>query len=293
MTSSHSVAVLLTAFNGIKWIEEQVESIFYQKDVNIDIYISIDLSNDGTYEWCQELALKNSNVNILPYGNHFGGAAKNFYRLIKEVDICKYDYISLADQDDIWLPDKISRAIKIINVRGLDGYSSNVIAFWEDGRKQLIRKSYPQNKFDYYFESAGPGCTFLLKQQSLKKFKDFLIKNWTLVNEVSLHDVMIYAFFRELSMVWYIDDIPKLYYRQHTNNQIGANVNWRSYLNRLKKIKNKWARREVQKIINLLKPYSKDKISLNYFFLIINFNKLRRRFRDRIILLLMNLIRLF
>ena len=133
MTSSHSVAVLLTAFNGIKWIEEQVESIFYQKDVNIDIYISIDLSNDGTYEWCQELALKNSNVNILPYGNHFGGAAKNFYRLIKEVDICKYDYISLADQDDIWLPDKISRAIKIINVRGLDGYSSNVIAFWEDG----------------------------------------------------------------------------------------------------------------------------------------------------------------
>ena len=293
MTSSHSVAVLLTAFNGIKWIEEQVESIFNQKDVNIDIYISIDLSNDGTYEWCQELALKNSNVNILPYGNHFGGAAKNFYRLIKEVDICKYDYISLADQDDIWLPDKISRAIKIINVRKLDGYSSNVIAFWEDGRKQLIRKSYPQNKFDYYFESAGPGCTFLLKQQSLKKFKDFLIKNWILINEVSLHDVMIYAFFRELSMVWYIDDIPKLYYRQHTNNQIGANVNWRSYLNRLKKIKNKWARREVQKIINLLKPYSKDKISLNYFFLIINFNKLRRRFRDRIILLLMNLIRLF
>ena len=293
MTSSHSVAVLLTAFNGIKWIEEQVESIFNQKDVNIDIYISIDLSNDGTYEWCQDLALKNSNVNILPYGNHFGGAAKNFYRLIKEVDICKYDYISLADQDDIWLTDKISRAIKIINVRKLDGYSSNVIAFWEDGRKQLIRKSYPQNKFDYYFESAGPGCTFLLKQQSLKKFKDFLIKNWTLVNEVSLHDVMIYAFFRELSMVWYIDDVPKLFYRQHTNNQIGANVNWRSYLNRLKKIKNKWARREVQKIINLLKPYSKDKISLNYFFLIINFNKLRRRFRDRIILLLMSLIRLF
>ena len=76
MTSSLSVAVLLAAFNGIKWIEEQVESIFNQKDVNIDIYISIDLSNDGTYEWCQELALKNSNVNILPYGNHFWWCCK-------------------------------------------------------------------------------------------------------------------------------------------------------------------------------------------------------------------------
>lgn len=293
MTSNPSVAVLLTAFNGIKWIREQIESIFNQKDVDIKIYISVDLSNDGTYEWCKQLALKNSNVNILPYGNHFGGAAKNFYRLIKEVDFSKYDYISLADHDDIWLPQKISRAIKIINVKKLDGYSSNVIAFWQDGRKQFIKKSYPQNKFDYYFESAGPGCTFLLKQQSLKKFKDFLIKNWTLVNDVKLHDWMIYAFFRELSMVWYIDDIPSMYYRQHTNNQIGANFNLRSYFSRFKKIKNKWARNEVQKIINLLKPYSKNRISLNYFFLIINFNKLRRRYRDRLFLLFINLIRLF
>ena len=83
MTSNPTVAVLLAAFNGIKWIEEQIESILNQKDVNLDIYISIDLSNDGTYEWCEELAIKNSNVNILPYGNHFGSAGKNFFRLIK------------------------------------------------------------------------------------------------------------------------------------------------------------------------------------------------------------------
>ena len=293
MTSNPSVAVLLAAFNGIKWIEEQVNSILNQRGVDIEVYISVDVSTDGTYEYCQNLASKNANIFILPYGDHFGGAAKNFFRLIKDVDFNQYDYISLADQDDIWLSDKISRAIEIMNVRKLDGFSSNVIAFWEDGRKQLIRKSYPQNKFDYYFESAGPGCTFVMKQQSLKKFKDFLTENWNLVNEVSLHDLMIYAFFRELSMAWYIDEIPKLYYRQHSNNQIGANTNWRSYLNRFKKIKNKWARSEIQKIINLLKPYSKEKINLNYFFLIINFNKLRRRFRDRIILLLMNLIRLF
>ena len=49
MTSNPSVAVLLAAFNGIKWIEEQVKSIFNQKDINIHIYISVDLSNDGTY----------------------------------------------------------------------------------------------------------------------------------------------------------------------------------------------------------------------------------------------------
>ena len=293
MTNKPSVAVLLAAHNGIEWIKEQIDSIFQQKEVNIFIFISVDVSSDGTFEWCKELNEKNSCVKVLPYGNHFGGAAKNFYRLIKEVDISKYDYISLADQDDIWLSDKISRAIKIIKARKLDGYSSNVVALWEDGRKQFIKKSYPQKKFDYYFESAGPGCTFLLKQQSLKKFKEFLIENWTLVNKVSLHDWMIYAFFRELSMVWHIDDIPSLYYRQHSNNQIGANFNWKSYQNRFQKIKNKWYRNEVQKIINLLKSYSKNKMCLDYFFLIINFNKLRRRHRDRIILFFMNLIRIF
>lgn len=138
MTVNPSVAVLLTAFNGIKWINEQVNSILNQKEVDIDIYISVDVSSDGTYEWCQNLSSKKANVYILPYGDHFGGAAKNFFRLIKDVDFNMYDYISLADQDDIWLTDKISRAIKLIVEKKLDGYSSNAIAFWEDGQRNLL-----------------------------------------------------------------------------------------------------------------------------------------------------------
>ena len=293
MTDNPSVAVLLTAYNGIEWIEEQVDSIFNQKDVNIDIYISVDVSSDGTYEWCQDLALKNTSVNILPYGNHFGGAAKNFFRLIKDVDFNSYDYISLSDQDDIWLPKKVSRAIRLIRDKKLEACSSNVIAFWKDGREQLINKSYSQKKFDYYFESAGPGCTFLFKQESIKKFKIFLIDNWTLVNEVELHDWMIYAYFRTFSMRWYIDKNPSIYYRQHENNQIGANIYWQAYLARLKKIKNGWYRDEVQKIVSLLKPHAKETISLDRFFLIINFYKLRRRLRDALVLLFMNILRLF
>ena len=293
MTDSPSVAVLLTAYNGITWIEEQVDSILNQKNVNIDLYISVDLSSDGTHEWCQELALKNTSVNMLPYGDCFGGAAKNFFRLIKDVDFNGYDYISLADQDDIWLPEKISRAIKLIKDRKLEGYSSNVIAFWEDGREQVIDKSYPQKKYDYYFESAGPGCTFMFKKQSLKKFKIFLTENWDLVNEVKLHDWMIYAYFRSFSMLWYIDKTPSMYYRQHKNNQIGANYYWKSYLSRLKKINSGWYHNEVQKIIALLKPYSRDDMKFSKLFLIINFYKLRRRLRDAIILLLSNIIRLF
>ena len=88
-----SIAVLLSAHNGICWIEEQVISILSQRDVSIKIFISIDRSTDNTFEWCKNFARKNNNINLLPYGEKFGGAAKNFFRLIRDVDFSYYDYI--------------------------------------------------------------------------------------------------------------------------------------------------------------------------------------------------------
>lgn len=293
MNKNSSVAVLLAAYNGINCIKEQVESILNQTDVDIDLFISVDLSNDGTYEWCKELSLNNENVKLLKYGDQFGGAAKNFFRLIKDVDLNLYDYVSLADQDDIWLPHKLSRGIKFIIDRNLDAYSSNVIALWKDGRKNFTDKSYSQKQFDYYFEAAGSGCTYIFKKNSIQKFKEFLINNWNRVNEVELHDWMIYAYFRSVSMLWYIDKTSSMYYRQHENNQIGANTNLKAYIGRLKKINNKWYSREVQKIVSLLKPHAKETITLNRVFLIINFYKLRRRPRDAIVLLLINILGMF
>lgn len=44
------VAVLLAAYNGMQWIKEQIDTVFNQQDVDVTIYISVDLSTDGTYE---------------------------------------------------------------------------------------------------------------------------------------------------------------------------------------------------------------------------------------------------
>ncbi|MBT5490947.1 glycosyltransferase, partial [bacterium] len=98
----------------MEWIEEQVASISSQKNTSIEIFISVDLSNDKTYEWCQNLARNNSYIKVLPYGERFGGAAKNFYRLIRDVDFSYFDYIALSDQDDIWDSDKLHHAISVI-----------------------------------------------------------------------------------------------------------------------------------------------------------------------------------
>ena len=293
MNNSSSIAVLLAAYNGIEWIEEQVASISSQKNTSIEIFISVDLSNDKTYEWCQNLARNNSYIKVLPYGERFGGAAKNFYRLIRDVDFSYFDYIALSDQDDIWDSDKLHHAISVIEKDNLDGYSGNVIAFWSDGQERLLKKNFPQKRFDYFFEAAGPGCTYVFKQQAIQKFKKFLIKNWTKVNLVELHDWMIYAYFRSQGMKWKIDSKSLMRYRQHDNNQVGLNYGLKAYLIRSKKIKAKWYRNEVQKIIYLLNGRSSQDISLKKLFLTKNFWHLRRRPRDAIFLLFIIIFQIF
>jgi len=288
-----SVAVLLSAYNGISWIEEQVASIICQKNTSIEIFISVDLSNDKTYEWCQDFAKENVNINVLPYGERFGGAAKNFFRLIRDVDLSYFDYISLSDQDDVWDSEKLSHAIRAIEQDDLDGYSSDVTAFWSNGREKLVKKSSPQKKLDYFFEAAGPGCTYVLRQKSAQKFKNFLIKNWESVNQVELHDWMIYAYFRSQGMKWKIDNKSLMHYRQHRYNQVGLNSGLKAYLIRFNKIKTKWYRDEVQKIIYLLNGSSSQDISLKKLFLIKNFWHLRRRPRDAIFLLFIIILQIF
>lgn len=293
MNNSPSIAVLLAAYNGMEWIEEQVASISSQKNTSIQIFISVDLSNDKTYEWCQNLARNNSYIKVLPYGERFGGAAKNFYRLIRDVDFSYFDYIALSDQDDIWDSDKLHHAISVIEKDNLDGYSGNVIAFWSDGQERLVKKNFPQKRFDYFFEAAGAGCTYVFKQQAIQKFKKFLIKNWTKVNLVELHDWMIYAYFRSQGMKWKIDSKSLMRYRQHDNNQVGLNYGLKAYLIRSKKIKAKWYRNEVQKIIYLLSGRSSQDISLKKLFLTKNFWHLRRRPRDAIFLLFIIIFQIF
>ncbi|SFV77534.1 Alpha-L-Rha alpha-1,3-L-rhamnosyltransferase [hydrothermal vent metagenome] len=280
-------AVLLAAYNGMAWIEEQIDSINSQTKVDVDLFVSVDLSTDGTYEWCQKLANERANVNLLPYGERFGGAAKNFFHLIREVDFSAYDYVALADQDDVWLPNKLIHAIETIKSKKVCALSSDVVAFFQDGRELLIKKSHPQKKFDYFFESAGPGCTYVIKSKALQQFKDFLISNWDKVNNITFHDWMIYAYFREHDLGWHIDAKPLMRYRRHESNVIGANSGLDAYKKRLSMVKSNWYKKEVESIRALVDPGNQSGLRLGRLFLIKNFWQLRRHPKETIVLLLM------
>ena len=255
------IAVLLASYNGVKYIKKQIDSILNQKEVDVTIFISDDLSTDGTIEYLQDIYKDFKNIVYLPSGSKFGGAGKNFFRLIRDVDFSSFDFISFVDQDDIWYEDKLIRAIKTIEDKQLDAYSSNVLAFWEDGKEMIINKSSSQARYDYIFEAAGPGCTYVLKKDLAIFLQNFICDNWEDVNKVELHDWFIYAFARENNYKWHIDEKPSMRYRQHTLNQVGANDGLKAKLKRLKKVFSSWYREEIIKIIKVLRLENKYKFS--------------------------------
>ncbi|MFJ7315176.1 glycosyltransferase [Pseudomonas sp. NPDC098747] len=246
------VAVLLAAFNGMHWIEEQLASILEQTAVDVTVYISIDPSSDGTENWCYEFAAVNPGVVVLPPAGNFGGASRNFFRLIRDVNFDGYDFVAFADQDDVWDKDKLYRAIHILRTQKLDGYSSNVIAFWSSGKTHLIDKAQPQASWDYLFEAAGPGCTYVLGNKLAVEFKAAVCANWHQVQDIGLHDWYCYAFARSNGFRWYTDPVPSMKYRQHESNQVGANVGINSLLMRYKAIHDGWWFSQVKLIAALV-----------------------------------------
>lgn len=285
------VAVLMAAYNGTQWLQEQVDSILDQQGVDVTLFVSVDISSDNTEQWITALSEADARVVPLPYGLKFGGAAKNFFRLIRDVDFSDYDYISFADQDDIWVADKLVSAHKKLSNTGVSAYSGNVTAFWPDGRQVVLNKAQEQQKYDYIFEAAGPGCSYVLKVAEASAFKQFLVDNWSAANNVSLHDWFVYAWFRAKGLAWFIDPCPKILYRQHANNQVGANEGVKALMVRLSLMRSGWYRAEISKITQLLsadlpqlpaelKTFGKVPLS----FLVKNFNCTRRRLRDRFLL---------
>jgi len=245
------VAVLMATYNGLRWIQEQVDSIIAQKEVNVTLFISDDASNDGTREWLEKRSQETLSIQLLPISNRFGSAGKNFYRLITSVNIKGYDYVAFSDQDDIWETNKLIKHINLSQQHNAEGVSSNVIAFWENGKEKLIVKSNPQKKWDYLFESSGPGCTFLITPWLVYKVREQLVDKDSLAHKVALHDWLTYAVCRAHGRKWVIDFSPSLKYRQHHTNVVGANVGIRAKLARLKKLKQNWYRTEVLKIVQI------------------------------------------
>lgn len=218
------IAICLAVHNGVRWLPTLLTSILEQEDVSLTIFISVDPSEDNSETWVAEQAAVDPRIILLPQGNHLPASSQNFFRLCRDVDFTGFDYVSFADQDDIWMPGRLLRAIEQLTKTGSAGYSSSVNAIWESKKEQkLINKAQPQVKWDYLFEAPGPGCTFVVTQGLAIQLQQHLLGLGMLATKLTSHDWFIYAYARAQGNTWHIDSEPTLYYRQHDQNDVGVN----------------------------------------------------------------------
>lgn len=103
-----NILVLMSTYNGEKYLKEQIDSILAQKNVEVTIRVRDDGSTDGTIRILEEYQ-KCGKLNW--YSSTNMGPAKSFLDLVYNAPL-KYDYYAFCDQDDYWKEDKLYKAIE-------------------------------------------------------------------------------------------------------------------------------------------------------------------------------------
>lgn len=221
------VAVLMSAFNGGRYILEQINSILSQLRVEDRIYIRDDCSNDDTVEKINGL---NCNQIILVQSSKNMGFGKSFMKLIQEVPD-EFDFYFLADQDDIWMPGKKERA--------LDGFFENETPKMICTRLRIVDEHLrPIGVSPNYIvapsfrnaicQNIATGCTIALNNSAIKLMKNVPFSCYE-GERLYYHDWWLYLNMSYFGRVVF-DAEPSVLYRQHGRNQIGMGGGWRRYL---------------------------------------------------------------
>lgn len=250
-----SVAILLATYNGQSFVADQVQSILSQTGVHTHIYVRDDGSTDDTIAIVS--ALQNAvphRISIVSDGlGPTGSAAGNFFALLNGVDVASFDYIAFADQDDFWLPRKLQRAVECLSHQRGGGYSSNLLA-WEVDTDTfwLMRKHGQPEKFDYLFQGASAGCTYVLDAPSASLVRQRIASLAQQYCADVSHDWVIYAICRSAGVPWFRDAESFIHYRQHHHNVYGARPGLSGMVARFRMISNGWYRNHILWLENVI-----------------------------------------
>jgi len=226
------IKVLLSSYNGEKYIEEQLDSILAQKcSADIEILVRDDGSKDSTdniLDRYQEKGL------LKWYKGENLRCARSFWDLM--LNSGDADYYAFCDQDDFWMNDKLESAINMLgrednNIPLL--YSGNFIAVDKELKAiKKVDKGMKNTGFgNSLIKSLSPGCTFVFNKKACE-----IMRMYT--GELDIHDWVAHKIVAAFGKVVY-DPEPHMLYRQHGNNVIGvAKNNCKLFFARVKRFLN-------------------------------------------------------
>lgn len=223
------VAILLAAYNGVQFLSAQIDSVLAQTYGNIKLYIHDDGSSDNTLEIAEKYeSSQRDKIVVFRDGIKCGGAKQNFIHLLKSV-YGKSDYYMFCDQDDVWLPEKISVTLEkmkqsesdfgkipILVHTDLTVVDKNLNVLSESMvRYQKIKISNNHSLLKLSLENTVTGCTVMINSALAGKLIN-------IPSEAVMHDwwagltALVYG-----GKVIYLNKSTVLY-RQHGKNSVGT-----------------------------------------------------------------------
>lgn len=206
------VDVLMSTYNGDRFLAEQIASILGQDHQRLRLHVRDDGSSDGTLALLAGIG----DPRLIFRAGENVGLPQAFFRLLDESSD-DADFWALSDQDDVWLPTKLSRAVSSLHeVQGPALYCARV-AVVDDQLAPLYLHELPQRGPSFanaLVQNIALGCTVLVNREA----RDLLRTRWP--RECVMHDAWMYVVLSGAGTVVY-DHEPVVLYRQHGANSVG------------------------------------------------------------------------
>jgi glycosyltransferase involved in cell wall biosynthesis len=238
MHSDSTVHILMASYQGERYISPQLDSIAAQSYVNWVLSISDDGSIDGTMTKIRSFATRQVANRITVLKGPGCGSVANFFKLIQHAaESSSAEYYAFCDQDDVWLPEKIERAISMLRVRA----TAKELPQLYCGRTQLVdsnlnpiglsqRPNRPLAFRNALLQNIAGGNTMVFNRSLLK-----ILSQVPAANSVQ-HDWTAYQVAAACGGLLLYDPDPVLLYRQHSANVVGGRRKWLEHLRHLKNI---------------------------------------------------------
>lgn len=224
--------VLLSTFNGEKFLPQLLESLERQSHPATRITIRDDGSTDGTIQLVTEFAARRSDVALIS-GRRLG-VTQSFLALLQAAD-GGCNYFAFCDQDDVWEPKKLQNAVEM-----LERYSpSEALLYcsaveYVDSELRHLGYSRPPREIGFanaLVENVPTGCTIVLNRSARQ------IVTAKLPCNPLAHDWWCYLVVSAFGRVCY-EHRPSIKYRQHQHNAVGVALKpWEQFRRRLKRFR--------------------------------------------------------
>ena len=221
----------MCTWNGSRFLDAQLDSLANQTHANWFLIVSDDGSTDDTLKIIERFA-RDHPRRVTRVEGPRQGACANFISLAADPAI-DADFFAFSDQDDIWLPDKLCRAIDALSAvpAGKPAmYCGRTELAAEDGRVYGLSPLFkrPPSFQNALVQSLGGGNTTVFNRATKK-----LVERAGRLEVVS-HDWWVYQLVSAAGGTVLYDPRPVLKYRQHADNVLGANLGWRNQLKRMR-----------------------------------------------------------